>query len=148
MAANQDESELQSSGQTPLSGPGGPDPASDARADYQGMLESTVSRVAQIHSQTNFTQVSLTGEQFSSLIELQGKELEYADRQSEREHDAGKQTRRFNVLVVIVAILAVVAIIVFLTIYQQAGLLGYILSGIGGLIAGAFGGYGYANRPR
>ena len=101
-----------------------------------------------MHSMASFTHVRLSEEQFSSVIALQQQRLENEDRQSEREHDAGKQTRLFAVLIVIVAILAVVAIIVFLTIYQQAGLLGYILSGIGGLIAGAFGGYGYANRPR
>ena len=74
--------------------------------------------------------------------------LENEDRQSQRDHDAVKETRRWAVLVVIIAILAVVGIIVFLTVYKEVGLLGYILSGIGGLIAGAFGGYGYANRSR
>ena len=84
---------------------------------------------------------NLTPDHVTEIIAQTGHE-------SEREHDARKETRRLAVLIVIVAILAVVGIIVFLTIFQQGSLLGYILSGIGGLIAGAFGGYGYANRPR
>ena len=148
MAANQDEPKPQPSDQTPIARPGDQSSKDDAGSDYQEILENTASRVAQIRSQANFTQVRLTEEQFSGVIELQGKELDYADRQSQREHDAGKETRRWAVLVVIIAILAVVGIIVFLTIYKESGLLGYILSGIGGLIAGAFGGYGYANRSR
>ena len=95
-----------------------------------------------------FAEVHFSEEHISAAIALQGQVLENEDRQSQRDHDAGKESRRFAVLIVVVAILAVVGIIVFLTIYKEAGLLGYILSGVGGLIAGAFGGYGYANRPR
>ena len=84
----------------------------------------------------------------AEIIAQRSRELEHADRQSRREYDNRKRVLRRSFLLVITAILAVVAIIVFLTIYKEAGLLGYILSGIGGLIAGAFGGYGYANRPR
>ena len=51
-------------------------------------------------------------------------------------------------MLAIAAIIAVLGITVFLVIYDAGGLLGYILSGIGGIIAGAFGGYGYANRTR
>ena len=148
MAAEQDKPESQPSDRTPITQPGGHTPADDAGADYQEILENTTLRMAQIGSRAHFTHVRLTEEQLSSVIELQKNALEYSDRQSEREHDARKETRRLAVLIVIVAILAVVGIIVFLTIYKEAGLLGYILSGIGGMIAGAFGGYGYANRPR
>ena len=84
----------------------------------------------------------------AEIIAQRSRELARADRQSQREYDRRKRTRRRSFLLVIAVILAVVSIIVFLTIYQQAGLLGYILSGISGLVAGAFGGYGYANRPR
>ena len=84
----------------------------------------------------------------AEIIAQRSRELERADRQSQREYDRQKRARRRSFLLVIAATLAVVAIIVFLTIYQQDGLLGYILSGIGGLIAGAFGGYGYASRSR
>ena len=49
-------------------------------------------------------------------------------------------------MLVLVAIVVVAGIIVFLVMQKEPGLLGYILSGIGGLIAGAFGGYGWAKR--
>ena len=117
-------------------------------SEWVGFAMQFVNDSARTHSLADAIASNLTPEHVAEIIAQKGREPEYADRQSEREHDAGKQTRLFAVLIVIVAILAVVAIIVFLTIYQQAGLLGYILSGIGGLIAGAFGGYGYANRPR
>ena len=80
------------------------------------------------------------------IIRIRSQELENEDRESEREHDDRKESRRLNFLAFIIAMAAVVGIIVFLTIYEEPGLLGYILSGIGGLIAGAFGGYGYAKR--
>lgn len=83
----------------------------------------------------------ITAQHITDIISITG-------RQSEREHDDRKESRRLSFVLIIVAILAVVGIVVFLTIYKEGGLLGYILSGIGGLIAGAFGGYGYANRPR
>ena len=89
---------------------------------------------------------NLTSEHVTEIIAQRGRGAEYADRQAEREHNGGKEARRLYSVLVILAILAVVGIIVFLTIYDQPGLLGYILSGIGGLIAGAFGGYGYAKR--
>ena len=130
--------------------------ASEDSADSQnsGLLEPTatapswlgvaaqfVNAPAPIDSMASAIASNLTPDHVTEIIAERGRE-------SEREHNAGKETRRLAVLIVIVAILAVVAIIVFMTIYQQGGLLGYILSGIGGLIAGAFGGYGYANRPR
>ena len=84
----------------------------------------------------------------AEIIAQRSRELEHADRQSQREYDKRKRARRRSFVLVIIAILSVVGIIVFLTIYKEVGLLGYILSGIGGLIAGAFGGYGYDNRSR
>ena len=117
-----------------------------------GRLVRTAARARQVASMLQgeevFAEVSFSEEHISAAIALQGQVLENEDRQSQRDHDAGKETRRWAVLVVTIAILAVVGIIVFLTIYKEGDLLGYILSGIGGLIAGAFGGYGYANRSR
>ena len=90
----------------------------------------------------------INAEHVAGTIALKSQELGNDDRQSERDYGDRKETRRLSFALAIIALIAVVAIIVFLVIYNEGGLLGYILSGIGGLIAGAFGGYGYANRPR
>ena len=127
--------------------------------EQTGATDSGAARLARAATRTrqatdtfqgeqSIAELNLNAEHLSSVIALQSQALENADRQSEREHNAGKETHRLSFLLVIVAILAVVGIIVFLVIYKEGSLLGYILSGIGGLIAGAFGGYGYANRPR
>lgn len=92
--------------------------------------------------------LQLNAEHIAGTIALKSQELGNDDRQSERDYGDRKETRRLSFALAIIALIAVVAIIVFLVIYDEGGLLGYILSGIGGLIAGAFGGYGYANRPR
>ena len=121
--------------------------------------DSGGARLAQVAARTRQTVTTLQGEQrvaevnfnaehMSSVIALRSQSLENDDRKSEREYGDKRDARRLHFVLVIVAILAVIAIIAFLVIYDEGGLLGYILSGIGGMIAGAFGGYGYANRPR
>lgn len=92
--------------------------------------------------------LQLNAEHIAGTIALKSQELGNDDRQSERDYQDRRRVSYLSFIVAIVALIAVVAIIVFLVIYNEGGLLGYILSGIGGLIAGAFGGYGYANRPR
>ena len=92
--------------------------------------------------------LQLNAEHIAGTISLKSQELGNDDRRSEREYQDRRRVSFLSFIVAIVVIIAVVAIIVFLVIYDEGGLLGYILSGIGGLIAGAFGGYGYANRPR
>ena len=122
------------------------------RNSASGRLVRTAARARQaantLQGEEVFAEVHFSEEHISAAIALQGQALENEDRQSERESSNQKESGRRAFVLVIIAILAVVGIIVFLTIYQQGGLLGYILSGIGGLIAGAFGGYGYANRLR
>ena len=117
-----------------------------------GRLIRTAARARQaantLQGEEVFAEVRFTEEHISAVLALQRQALENEDRESEREHDSGKETRRFSFVVVIVSILAVVGTVVFLTLYKEGGLLGHILTGIGGLIAGAFGGYGYANRSR
>lgn len=119
----------------------GPLEPADTASPWLGVAAQFVNTPAPVDSMANAIASNLTPDHVTEIIAQRGRE-------SERDHDAGKETRRWAVLVVIIAILAVVGIIVFLTVYKEGGLLGYILSGIGGLIAGAFGGYGYANRPR
>ena len=135
-------------------------------ADRSAETEATDSggaRLVRATARTRQTATTLQGEQrvaelnfnaehLSSVIALQSQSLENDDRKSERESGERKETRRLNfvmtLVLVITTIAAVAGISVFLVIYGESGLLGYILSGIGGMIAGAFGGYGYANRPR
>lgn len=102
----------------------------------------------ELHGAESRTELHLNEEHVSALIALQAKEQESDDRQSERESGERKEGRRLTFALALAAIIAVVGITVFLVIYGESGLLGYILSGIGGIIAGAFGGYGYANRRR
>ena len=104
--------------------------------------------VTTLQGEHRVAELNFSAEHISSAIALQSQSLENDDRKSEREYGDKKDARRLTFVLVIIAIIAVVAIIVFLVIYQEGGLLGHILSGIGGMIAGAFGGYGYANRPR
>ena len=92
--------------------------------------------------------LQLNAEHIAGTIALKSQELTNDDSHSERDYGDRKETRRLSFALAIIALIAVVAIIAFLVIYNEGGLLGYILSGIGGLLAGAFGGYGYANRPR
>ena len=73
MAANQDEPKPQPSDQTPIARPGDQLSGDDAGSDYQEILENTASRVAQIRSQANFTQVRLTEEQFQASSSCKGK---------------------------------------------------------------------------
>ena len=119
----------------------GPSEPTATAPSWLGVAAQFVNAPVPIDSMASAIASNLTPDHVTEIIAQRGSE-------SESEHADRKETRRWAVLIVIVAILAVVAIIVFLTIYKEAGLLGYILSGIGGLIAGAFGGYGYANRPR
>lgn len=86
--------------------------------------DSTASMVSAVAS-------NLTAERVTEIIAQRGRGAEYADRQAEREHNDGKEARRLYSVLVILAILAVVGIIISLTIYDEPGLLGYILSGIG-----------------
>lgn len=106
----------------------------------------------ELHGAESRTELHLNEEHVSALIALRAKEQESDDRQSERESGERKEARRqayvLSLVFVLAAIIAVVGITVFLVMYGESGLLGYILSGIGGIIAGAFGGYGYANRRR
>ena len=127
-----------------------PDPSSAGGSGRTPLLSAIVTRRAatEMHGEEDRVEVHFNEEQVSAIIALQASEQENADRRGEREHGERKEARRLTFVLVIIAIIAVVAIIVFLVIYKEGGLLGYILSGIGGLIAGAFGGYGYANRPR
>ena len=120
--------------------------ADDGGARLLRSVADTRRAVTALYGDANIAEVHLNDEHLSAIIALQRQEHENEDRQSEREHGDRKESRRLSFALVIIAILAVLAIIVFLTIYREAGLLGYILSGIGGLIAGAFGGYGYAKR--
>ena len=127
-----------------------PDTTADGNSSGRPLLSAIVTRRAatEMHGEENRAELRLNEDHVSALIELQAREQENADRQSERRSGERKEARRLTFALVIAAILAVIAIIAFLVIYDEGGLLGYILSGIGGLIAGAFGGYGYANRPR
>ena len=102
--------------------------------------------VRALGGRTNLAEVQLNDDHVSTILDLRGREIDNEDRQSEREHNDRKESRRISSALAVIAILAVVGIIVFLVAYEEPGLLGYILSGIGGLIAGAFGGYGYAKR--
>lgn len=102
--------------------------------------------VRALGGRTNLAEVQLNDDHVSTILALREREIENEDRQSEREHNDRKESRRVSSALAVIAILAVVGIIVFLVAYEEPGLLGYILSGIGGLIAGAFGGYGYARR--
>ena len=111
-------------------------------------LPRTTATFRMLQARTNISELKLSEEVVRDAIALQGQRLGNDDRQSERNYGDRKETRRLSFALAIIALIAVVAIIVFLVIYNEGGLLGYILSGIGGLIAGAFGGYGYANRPR
>lgn len=102
----------------------------------------------EMHGEENRAVMRFNEEHVSALIALQSREQESDDRQSERESGERKEGRRLTFALALAAIIAVVGITVFLVIYGESGLLGYILSGIGGIVAGAFGGYGYANRRR
>ena len=104
--------------------------------------------IRQLRSGSDIAEVQLSEAVVQDALAVRKQQLENADRQSERGSEERKEARRLTFVLVIIAIIAVVAIIVFLVIYKEGGLLGNILSGIGGLIAGALGGYGYANRPR
>ena len=124
------------SGQT-----GDPSQPAAITPEWVGFAMQFVESAARTPSMTDAIASNLTPEHVAEIIAQK-------DRESERENDDRKESRRLSFVLVIVAILSVVAIIIFLTIYKEGDLLGYILSGIGGLIAGAFGGYGYANRSR
>ena len=123
--------------------------ASDgSRGDRKPSLPRATATFRMLQARTNISELQLSEEVVRDAVALQGQRLGNDDRRSEREYQDKKETRRLSFVLAIIAPIAVVAIIVFLVIYDEGGLLGYILSGIGGLIAGAFGGYGYANRPR
>lgn len=110
--------------------------------------------IRQLRSGSDLAEVQLSEAVFRDALAVRRQQLENADRRSERESGERKESKRLNfiltLVLVIAASIAVLGITVFLVIYDAGGLLGYILSGIGGIIAGAFGGYryGYANRPR
>ena len=116
---------------------------SSRRSSFSAIVNSRVA--TEMHGEENRAVVRFSEEHVSALIELQAKEQESSDRHSERESGERKEARRLTFALAIIAIIAVVGIIIFLVIYDEGKLLGYILSGIGGLLAGAFGGYGYAN---
>ena len=125
----------------------------DGRTAGGGYLTRSEARTRQAvaaleNEQIVATALHLNAEHIASIIDQKSQELGNEDRQSERDYGDRKETRRLSFALAIIALVAVVAIVVFLVIYGEGGLLGYILSGIGGLLAGAFGGYGYANRPR
>ena len=123
--------------------------ASDgSRGDRKPSLPRATATFRTLQARTNISELQLSEEVVRDAVALQGQRLSNDDRQSEREYQDRRRVSFLSFIVAIVVIIAVVAIIVFLVIYDEGGLLGYILSGIGGLIAGAFGGYGYANRPR
>ena len=108
--------------------------------------------IRQLRSSSDIAEVQLSEAVFRDALAVRRQQLENADRRSEREYGERKESKRLNFILTLVlaiaAIIAVLGITVFLVIYGESGLLGYILSGIGGIIAGAFGGYGYANRTR
>ena len=123
--------------------------ASDGNGSHRKpALPRTTATFRMLQAETNISELKLSEEVVRDAIALQGQRLGNDDRQSERAYGDRRETRRLSFALAIIALVAVVAIIVFLVIYNEGGLLGYILSGIGGLLAGAFGGYGYANRPR
>ena len=104
--------------------------------------------VRALGTRTDLAEVQLSDEHISTVLAQRGLEIENERSRSEHEHEERTESRRLAFVLTLIAIAAVVAVIVFLTLYRQTSLLSYIISGIGGLIAGAFGGYGYANRPR
>ena len=104
--------------------------------------------IRQLRSGSDLAEVQLSEGVVQDALGVRRQQLENADRRSERESGERKEGRRLTFALALAAIIAVVGITVFLVIYGESGLLGYILSGIGGIIAGAFGGYGYANRRR
>ena len=123
--------------------------ASDGNGSHRKpALPRTTATFRMLQARTNISELKLSEEVVRDVIALQGQQLTNDDRQSERDYGDRRETRRLSFVLALIALVAVVAIIVFLVIYGEGGLLGYILSGIGGLLAGAFGGYGYANRPR
>ena len=136
--------------------PGPPDDAvaSTAGNGNGGRRQTPMAGAAirQLRSGSDLAEVQLSERVVQDALGVRRQQLENADRRSERESGERKEARRqafvLSLVFVLAAIIAVVGITVFLVIYGESGLLGYILSGIGGIIAGAFGGYGYANRRR
>ena len=108
--------------------------------------------IRQLRSGSDLAEVQLSEGVVQDALGVRRQQLENADRRSERESGERKEANRqafvLSLVFVLTAIVAVIGITVFLVIYGESGLLGYILSGIGGIVAGAFGGYGYANRRR
>lgn len=92
--------------------------------------------------------VELNDDHISTLLELRGRATDNRNRQAERVSDAEKETRRMVFTLIIIAVIVAAAGTAFLVIYKETGVLGYILSGISGLVAGGIGGYGYGNPRR
>lgn len=136
IARGPDQADPVQSGEVAVAGNGG---SSDRRRG---------SSIRALGGGANLSEVELNDEHISTLLELRGREIDNGNRQAERVSDAEKDTRWMVFALIIIAVIVVAAGTAFLVIYKETGLLGYILSGVSGLVAGGIGGYGYGNRRR
>lgn len=117
--------------------------SSDQEARRGTLIDETVTaHLLQIFGNQS-QQYTPTQSQVDKILELQEKGMDYTH--DERTHFSPKQWMNLGVLFITVSAL----LLVFLScLFFAKEYLGEVVSGIVGLLAGSFGGYGLGSRPR